>query len=482
MKSPGSNHLEERTLVSREIIRGAVHQWDLRGDPAWIEKLLTDQRLLKINAEEIALLETLSNAIREGLAYPDYERRLVADGDPTADFLLKVKDQGDILTVSTWEHLWSKLRGPILAQKLQSEATLLGDSAFPIKESQARIFALFEEEITKSQVEEDLFKVEITNNPEKEPKIEPPPCWIEGLLYPGYSTVSGPWKGGKTWLTLGASIAIAAGVPFLGRPTKQGRPAWLQLDMPTWSFVDYCRLLRAGMSLPIVDVPFFGDGRIDLKLPEHQRRLAQALENLQTEILFIDSGRAASSVEENNSDEVLTVTRKFICAQVRDRLGISVVLINHAAKGIQGGSRGSGEWDAAADSCLKLSKDEDTITLKGSGRHPPVEMVFTIDDLTKNGGGVAIRELDKEEWREANREKVRKTSGPSRVENFLRAADPENWHSIRAIKESAGVGHRAIPGELQRLRDRGLIESRPCSNNRGEEWRWCLECRVENVQ
>jgi hypothetical protein len=103
-------------------------------------------------------------------------------------------------------------------------------------------------------------------------------------------------------------------------------------------------------------------------------------QGVRTRILFIDSSRACSSVDEIDSKEVKVLTRDLICGTLRDGLGVSVCLISHTAK--NGTSpRGSGEWAGAADSVLEFQpKDErgDIVRIVGMGRHPSFETNFEV--------------------------------------------------------------------------------------------------------
>jgi len=246
-----------------------------------------------------------------------------------------------------------------------------------------------------NEADSDLFVPRWFNDPDREPVIVPPGWWVEDLLAPGYVTASGSWKTGKSWLLLALSMAIATGTRIFGKGARQGNVAWLQLDMPDYDFIRYARLLREGMKLPVHAMPFLSSNRIDLKQRPHQQGLVSTLKDLGTEILIIDSGRAASSVRENESDEVAALVRGFFCGQLRDELGISTALIAHGAKSGDGGTRGSGDFDAAADSCLAFTKPKDgeKVTVKGRGRHRPLEFSFIIEDLEQFNGGVSLIDM-----------------------------------------------------------------------------------------
>ena len=56
----------------------------------------------------------------------------------------------------------------------------------------------------------------------------PPVRWaVEGLIAEGVNILAGRPKLGKSWLALGAAVAIASGGQFLGVPVEQGPVLYL---------------------------------------------------------------------------------------------------------------------------------------------------------------------------------------------------------------------------------------------------------------
>ncbi len=458
-----------RHAVTREILRAAVCAW-LNDNAKLIDEAISKRSFLVIQGVARRLLDAVAKFRREGLSYADAAARLGADDTRREEEALldQLMRDGQILSPSTWATLWEKATVPHIAIEVRGLADQMSLGEISSADAILRLDGA-RERLSAAGPTEDLFKVSWVNDPEREEIAPPLEPWIEGLLYPGLTTASGPWKIGKTWFWLDGSIRIAAGIPFLGRKVRKGRPGWLQVDMTPADFAEYARKLREG-GQPVVGLPFFSDGRIDLKRPDHQHELCARLKDQGIDILFIDSCRAATSVKENESDEVATFTRRFLCGELRDRLGISIVLITHAAKGSTGGARGSGDWDAAADSCLSFSLNESgETTIKGKGRHPPLELTFAIDDLTAHSGGVVIRE--RQAGHRAVDEGRRKDA---RVEDFLRS-NPD-FCSLRTIMDQAHVGFEKAKEEVNRLHGRGLVEhdGRP---EKDRKWRWCPNCR-----
>ncbi len=473
---PRTRERPQRHALTLEILQAGVGAW-INDSPLLIDEAIAKRHLLVLGAVAERLLDALAACRQDGLGLDDASTRLAVDLErkAEADLLEHLLREPRVISPTVWRELWERAAVPHIGAELAALANEMASGGILSADALLRIDGV-RERLSSAAPQEDLFEVAIANDPEREPKIELPEPWVEDLLMPGYTTVSGPWKSGKTWLCLAASICIASGREFLGRATKKGSPAWLQLDMPSWSFIEYCRLLRLGMRLPEVGIPFFGNGRIDLKRPDHQAALVKKLEALRVDILFIDSGRAASTVKENESDEVAGLVRKLFCAELRDRRGCSVVLITHAAKGANGGTRGSGEFDAAADSCLSFARAEEgePIQVTGRGRHPPVKFAFTIEDQTDNGLGVVLREADTTE--KAAPKKGNKTA--QRVEDFLRSAPAGEWLSLRKVHEKAKGRYGAVRVAVRDLWGKGLVEHDDEADENRWKWRWREECRA----
>lgn len=296
-------------------------------------------------------------------------------------------------------------------------------------------------------------------DPAHEPEVTIPDPWVGDLLFPGYVVAFGQWKrSSKTRFLMALSYHIARGEPFLGRPVRKGRVLWVQRDTPIPTFIDFSRKLREGLGFPPTAIPFLAEP-CDLRKEEHQARLVAAVRKTQAELVILDASRGISTVKENDSDEVAAVARGFLIDRLRDELGCSVVLLTHPAKG--GASvRGSGDWEAAADSVLRfepvLEGDRvQYVRLHGEGRHPPVEFAFAIDDLVEHGGGWRVREVTAEEQVE-ERDRHRNERAEEQILRFLR--QHPGRHSQVGIQKGTGLRREDVPAALVNLNGRGLLE------------------------
>ena len=223
-------------------------------------------------------------------------------------------------------------------------------------------------------------------NPATPRAVEQPPI-VDGLLYPGLTVLSGPPKRFKSWLALALTHSVSAGVPFLDRESP--RPllcGWVQADMAEAAFQRYSDQIGVGHRIP-PDCPmvYWAPGDVDLCDARDLVRLRAEVSGCGVDLLVIDSGRAVSSVDENDSREVRAFVRGALL-RIRDELGVSVILVMHAPKGARG-VRGSGEWAAAADSLWVVSDaadgadgadDDEIVRLDVTGRHASTSLHFRL--------------------------------------------------------------------------------------------------------
>ena len=254
------------------------------------------------------------------------------------------------------------------------------------------------------------FDTYMVGDPETEPDEIPPPPLVRGLIPSGLTLFAGRPKGSKKTLFAACLVAcLADGRPFFGRPTQKKRVLIVQRDMGRAHFLDYVRAVRAGMGidrftpLPVIGVP------MDLMTERDQVRLFKTIERHKAEVLIIDSTRSTSSVEENFSEQVMKITRNLCCDILRDKYGLSIILITHTAKG-GAGARGSGEWFAGCESqlCFEPAPHKRFIAISGEGRCPDVEFAFkaeiVFDKETERLLVAKLVEVGDDERQEAERD------------------------------------------------------------------------------
>lgn len=311
------------------------------------------------------------------------------------------------------------------------------------------------------------------NDSETDPMTEEPEAIIEGLLYTGLTFVSGKWKECmKTTIVTALIQHVAQGLPFLGRQVRQKRCGFVQLDTPLAQFLKIATDLRTGMGTPAHAIPGW-IGHLDLRQPGDQARLSQWVKDQEIELLAIDSLSAVFHGNENHADEVKPVLRGFFLKTLRDGLGCNIVILAHPNRAGTSTTRGSGDWEAAADSNWKLTaKVEDditrSVTISVSGRHPPqkltVELDFPEPGIAGRPGhaGITIREVA-----------APTKPGPQRkspIRQVLQEAT--DWLSTDAIAKLAHCSWKTATAELGRLLSAGEVDRRTREGRGGgDEWR-----------
>jgi len=302
-------------------------------------------------------------------------------------------------------------------------------------------------------------------NREEEPEVEDPEAIVPGMLFPGVTFVSGRWKECHKTTFIGSLIMhVNHGLPFLGREVRQMKCSFVQLDTPLPTFLQMMRGIREGSrtDASAVDIPersILGVRRaLDLTQTESREWLMRYCEDEKVELLVIDSRDSVFKGDENDAEQVRPFMREFLCAALRDRLGVNVVLLAHPNRSGTSTTRGSGEWEAAADSTWKLRAKKQgertsSVDVFISGRHAMTEFSFAVDYLESHGGGVRIREVAKD-----TRDPVLESLG-------------EEWLSTSEIAECAKRSRGVTKAALGRLLSQGLVVRRNHPQRDGDQWR-----------
>lgn len=307
----------------------------------------------------------------------------------------------------------------------------------------------------------------------KERQIELPMPLIEGALFPGLTVMYGRWKRSKkTLYALAQAFCLQAGVPFLGRELDQKRVMFIQRDMPEGQFIEYARYIQEGLALPAAEIRYVSEA-MDLNQAEDREKLLATLrqEAEKPDVLYIDSSRGVTRIDEDDAGEVSEFVRGYLINQIRDVLGINIVLVAHPGKNSQS-VRGSGDWEASADSIqsfkpnIPTGEEHSTFTrVDGFGRHEDFSLNFAIDHFHEQGRGWILRELE-------GGEQEIKSKVESPIARFERMAPLiEGWYSSTQWGEKCKIRTKDRPDMVLKLHARGLMQS-----NREPhpltKWRW----------
>ena len=212
--------------------------------------------------------------------------------------------------------------------------------------------------------------------------------------------VGGEPKCCKSFLALDMAVAVAAGVPCLGRfqPVAQGRVLLFAAE-------DALHIVRrrlegialaAGTSLDALDVQVITTPVLRLDLPQDRERLAQTVEHLRPRLLILDPFVRLHRIDENISGEVAPLLAYL--RELQRRLAVAVVLVHHARKGASKARagqalRGSSEFHAWGDSNLYLRRTGDDLVL--TVEHRAAQSFGGIHVALRNDGtALALRVID----------------------------------------------------------------------------------------
>ncbi|MER6473753.1 AAA family ATPase [Streptomyces collinus] len=161
----------------------------------------------------------------------------------------------------------------------------------------------------------------------------PEPKWaVPGILAEGVSVLAGPPKVGKSWLSLGLGLSVAAGGNAFDSVPVQGGPVlYLALEDTPRRLQTRMGKLLGGQSAPagltlVTECPPFPQGGVEA--------IAQWLErNTDARMVVIDvfakmRGQAPAGVSAYDADYVAVGYAK----RLADHYGVAVVLVHHVRK------------------------------------------------------------------------------------------------------------------------------------------------------
>lgn len=193
------------------------------------------------------------------------------------------------------------------------------------------------------------------------PALAPP--LIDGVLRQGHKLLlAGPSKAGKSFALIELCIAIAEGIPWLGRfSCAQGRVLYVNLELDRAS----C-LHRFADVYAALDVPPAGVGHIDVwnlrgasvPMDKLTPKLIRRARRKNYTTVVLDPIYKVITGDENSADQMARFCNQFdlVCRE----LGCAVIYCHHHSKGLQGQKRsmdrasGSGVFARDPDAMLDL--------------------------------------------------------------------------------------------------------------------------------
>lgn len=197
---------------------------------------------------------------------------------------------------------------------------------------------------------------------------------VDGLVADGSVTIfGGVQKAGKSWVSIQAAQAVAAGVPLLDRATVQGDVIYLALEDGARRLQDRLMKQKAAHDLPIRWVTKFP------KIDGAEGWLALCgLVAQKPRLLIIDTLAAAKGGKTDESDSGPMADLFNGLRELAQKYGVAILVVHHHGKSVSGDPahdlRGSSAIGAAADVLLglyRVRRRSDGTAHDKTGEHDP---------------------------------------------------------------------------------------------------------------
>lgn len=198
----------------------------------------------------------------------------------------------------------------------------------------------------------------------------PPPVeLVEGLLAVGeLALIAAPAKAGKSWFLLQMAKAMAAGVDFLGRPTRQGPVVYVNSEVGEQAWERRSRFVNEAMGIdpPALFHACTRGKEVTLSnLVEQLRGGIDAAGLAKVAAIVIDPFYSlAGGIDENAAGEVAAVMLGL--QRLAEEIGAAVIVAHHTGKGDTGTrnlfdrARGSSAFGGSVDTYMSLAERSGT--------------------------------------------------------------------------------------------------------------------------
>ena len=193
-----------------------------------------------------------------------------------------------------------------------------------------------------------------------------PPQLVRGILHRGSKMViGGGSKSFKTWTLVDLAISVAAGVPWWGFDTEQGRVLYMNFEIQDVFFADRLNQVLDAKGCEVADDQLLYWGLrgkasdLGKLMPEMVRKLAPRDLSL---IVFDPIYKGLGSRDENKAGDIATLLNELESLAVET--GAAIAFGHHFSKGNQSGKEsidrigGSGVFTRDPDTILTMTKHE----------------------------------------------------------------------------------------------------------------------------
>ena len=281
----------------------------------------------------------------------------------------------------------------------------------------------------------------------------PPPRWaVPGLICEGITLLAGPPKVGKSWLSLGLGVAVAAGIPALGGiRIQQGPVLYLALE-------DTARRLKSrlekvlggadapeGLTLATACAPLTagGDAEIALWLDTHP----------DARLVVIDvfaklRGTPPPGMSAYDADYAAIGRIK----RVADHYGVAVVLVHHVRK------MASEDFLAEVSGTNGLAGAADAVLVLKRGRGEADGVLHVTGRDIDEAEHAAAFEPDTGLWRLLDGPAIRHTLEPTRAA-ILAHLDARPGATPKQISAALGLDYELAKKTTRRMAEDGQLTS-----------------------
>jgi hypothetical protein len=280
--------------------------------------------------------------------------------------------------------------------------------------------------------------------------------------------VGGEPKCCKSFLALGMAVAVAGGVPCLGRftPVQTGR-------VLLYAAEDALHVVRqrlvgiaaaAGRDLADLDIHVITAPSVRLDVERDRDALIETVVELRPKLLVLDPFVRLHRVDENISGEVAPLLAYL--RELQRRFHVAVVLVHHARKGgakMRAGQalRGSSEFHAWGDSNLYLRRHGDQLTL--SVEHRAAASITAVQvQLAIDGDAVALAAIDREAGGDSTAPATA-AAAPTPVEETIEAqlAAADQPMTAAALRKACKIRNAKLTSTIAGLVAAGRIAKKP---------------------
>ena len=200
----------------------------------------------------------------------------------------------------------------------------------------------------------------------------PPTEVVAGLLHRGSKLViGGTSKSNKSWCLLGLSVSIAAGIPFWGRATHEGKVLFINFELHPWAAHHRIDAIVNQMASMHLCVDTVAENLHIWNLRGHNADLTTLRPKLEEKISGEDyvlkvidpAYKVLGNRDENANGEIADLMNEF--ERLAKKSGAAVALAHHFAKGDSTSKSaidrmsGAGAWARDPDSIMVLTPHEE---------------------------------------------------------------------------------------------------------------------------